>query len=231
MPLLDIELSDNLLTLTLNDPQTNNALSPSMAEELIQSLKGHDFEALCLKAHGSQFCSGGNLQFYKNLKSRDEGLVYNQRIAEILKALYEWPVPTFVYVQGGCFGGGIELITCFDWIMASPSSLFGLWQRRIGLTYGWGGQKCLEDRIGTAQAQVWLHGGETRSAWRAQEMGLVDEVLMRSQADQKIKQRVKRLKAMDPETFSEVKSHRKNQHQAFQSLWGGPRHSKALEKF
>lgn len=231
MPLLKTNNVNETLIITLDDPNTRNAFSPAMAESFYQVLNDNNFNALIVLAEGPLFCSGGNLQFYKSLASKEEGLEHNQRITEILDHLYRLPVPTTCYVQGPCYGGGVELISCFDWVVSHPASLFGLWQRRIGLTFGWGGQERLLQRLSIQKLETWLFNAETLPVSSAIQLGLVDEIAFSSQGKKVCLSYVERAMALGSENFKKIKFQRQNQGQVFSQLWLQEDHKRALAKF
>lgn len=229
MSLLSTVLENKILVITLNDPLSRNAFSPQMADEFYQVLRTTSFSGLIVRANGSCFCSGGNLSFYKKLPTKAEGLKYNKRITHILSHLYELPQPTLALVNGGCYGGGVELLSCFDSVFATPASLFGLWQRRVGLTYGWGGQPRVEQKIGSRKAQSWLLSGSTLSSYQAQEWGLIDQVLLLENLLPCGFDHLNRQLEMGESELQQIKTS-KDQNSIFQSLWLEGRHKDVLKK-
>lgn len=178
--LLRSVIIDRVLHLVFADPKTRNSLSLRAAEELQNSLTTHtgQYDAVCFRAEGRVFCSGGNLSDYRQMVEGEEGRVVNQRIATILDELARLPVATFCLVEGDCFGGGVELLSAFDFVYSAPHSFFGLWQRRAGLTFGWGGGARLAKRLGEAQLKNLAMASDTISAQHAREIGLIDAVAL-----------------------------------------------------
>lgn len=232
MALLNWNLEDNILVVRLNDPSTYNAFSPAMAEEFHKLRTSENHKALILTAASSPyFCSGGNLKHYKSLSDPSEGLAQNQRIEQILQDLATSSVPTLAAVHGITLGGGIELVSAFQQILATPASLFGLWQRRIGLTFGWGGQGRLEERIGTTRTRGWLQQGQTLTAWKAQQWGLVDGIVSPGDLLNHAKDRVNRSLLWGQESFAAIQETPGNAAPAFKKLWMKGRHQEVLKKF
>ena len=230
--MLKTQIKDSLLILELDDQESYNAFSPAMAAEFHKQLQENTYKAVYLTSNGhkSIFCSGGNLSFYKNLETRDEGLEHNDKIRFILNEFKSLKVPKVCYVNGTVLGGGIELISCFDRILASPHSLFGLWQRRIGLTYGWGGEKRLLQRISKSKLEQWLFQASTKSVYEAKEIGLVDEICLSNQAIAASNRWIDNVCSQGIESFEKIKSH-EDPSKAFQALWLSEKHKKVLKKF
>lgn len=231
MPLLRKEKKQDLLILTMDDPKSKNAFSPPMAEELANYISKETFKGLILTNSSSQFCSGGNLRFYKDLETKDDGLKHNQRISEILNQLDQLKVPTACFVNGACYGGGVELISSFDRVLCSPSSLFGLWQRRVGLTFGWGGQSRLERRLGAQMVNRWLLGGETIPSYEAKSRGLVDSIQLSSKGLETCIHWVEGVLRLGSENLDMILKEREDQEGVFQKLWLGKEHKEVLDKF
>ena len=63
-------------------------------------------------------------------------------------------LPSYIIVvlEGAAIGGGAELLTLGDWIIADKKSKVGFVQARLGVTTGWGGGARLIDRIGKVKA-------------------------------------------------------------------------------
>lgn len=231
MPLLNYLKQDKILKVTLSDPSTKNAFSPAMADELKSVLDKEEFDGFFLTGQGPLFCSGGNLSFYKGLPKKQQGLGYNKRITELLDHIYQLPVPTSCYVQGPCYGGGIELVSCFDWVVAHPASLFGLWQRRVGLTFGWGGQQRLQAKIGKAPLESWLFQGSTWPASKAQEAGLVNQTTFYNQGEEAGVHFIEKALKYGATNFAKIKSDRQTQDKIFSQLWMAEDHKRALDRF
>lgn len=230
MPLLKKEIRNHILILTLSDPESRNAFSPPMAEEFFKALEESTFNSVLLKAEGPVFCSGGNLPFYKNLKTKKEGLAHNKRITEILDHFQSLAVPKTCLVEGLCIGGGVELVAAFDKVFAAPQSLFGLWQRRVGLTFGWGGQDRLLKKISAKDLQNWLLEACTHSAYHAKDLGLVDEISISSQIEGKALQWIQDLESRGPLSRKTILENADNPKSVFESLWLGEEHKSALGK-
>ncbi len=231
MSRLKYDLQDDILWVTLADPEAGNAFSPAMAAEFHKLRQSHAHQALIVQNEGRFFCAGGNLRHYQSLKSKEEGLQQNQEIKEILSDLENSSVPTLALVDGIVLGGGIEFLSAFHQIIATPSSLFGLWQRRIGLTFGWGGQARLQQRIGPVRTRQWLNSGKTHSAWMAQDMGLVDAVVLRESLTLEGRKVISEINEMGGDSFAQIQANKNDQDVAFKKLWLSGRHKKVLSQF
>lgn len=141
----------SFLKLVLDNEAEGNAFGLGTATELrrrLKTLKSKPVHGLFLTNKGSRFfCTGGNLN--EQLKvSRAQSLKTQKSIREVLGEVSSLPIPTVVAVQGDAFGGGAELLASFDYVLCTPKVQIGIWQRRLGVTFGWGGGQKLLQRLG-----------------------------------------------------------------------------------
>ena len=229
--MLHSHFSNSILHLELDGGDRFNPLSLQLARELKASLNVTGIEGVLLTAKGRAFCAGGNLRDYQNMQSPDQGLAVNREIAEILEFIDNLSIPTACYVQGLALGGGVELISCFQFIGASPQSLFGLWQRRQGLSFGWGGGERLARRVSKPLLSQWVLTADTLNAYQAKEMGLVDQITLRRKGSEVCKSWIEKVREFG---FSEAHTILQSgvvNNRAINELWMKPRHQKALKSF
>lgn len=221
-------LRDDVLWVSFSDPASRNAFSIAAARELRAVLNG-SFRALVFSAPGRVFCSGGQLDDYASMASADEGRRVNDEIRDVLTKLASLPVPTIACVAGDAFGGGVELISAFDYVLSVPHAMFGLWQRRIGLSFGWGGGARLEKRLGAGVLRSLSLSTHAVSAREALSIGLVDQLVSPAALEATAASLASRLIALPPEPVATLKafSH-ETEAGDFNSLWWNPSHSSVL---
>jgi enoyl-CoA hydratase/carnithine racemase len=227
--LITAVVRDDILFLNLNDPESRNALSFRAARELLNHIGKKNFSALVFSSTGRVFCSGGKLSVYASMATADEGRKINDEIRSILEALTSLDVPTLAAVGGDAFGGGVELLGCFDFVVAAPHALFGLWQRKIGLSFGWGGGARIEKRIGAAHLKSLALSTAAISAHEAARIGLVDFVVQESELLSKAEGLARALLALPSEPVAGLKAFEASREvESFQSLWWNPSHKAVL---
>lgn len=234
------EIREKILIAYFDNSERSNCLSLACAKELhqiLKTIKKEKLEGLLLTSEQRVFCSGGNLNDYANLKNKAAGIKINKEITKILNDLSELPVPTICLVTGDCFGGGLEWISAFDTVYAIPSALFGMWQRRIGLSWGWGGGHRLKMRLSKKNAVNLLLHAQNFSSYHACEMGLIDLVYPRELIFEKGLEFLKKQKDLPKIPFNKIKSGdliehiSKKEQKLFESLWMNPEHQRLLSKF
>jgi enoyl-CoA hydratase/carnithine racemase len=175
------------------------------------------------------FCSGGNLTDYAAMTSPEEGKRVNRKIAAILDEVSRLPVPTVCAVTGDCFGGGVELISAFDVVLSVPHAMFALWQRKIGLSFGWGGGKRLESRLGIHKLRQLALSANSFSALEAMKLGLIDAVSIDERLLEDARACAMGMSALPKAPVASLKSYTpEKEKEIFESLWLNEEHAKVL---
>lgn len=160
-------------------PGAANALSLEAARELRKLQKSYGKwkkPVIVSSVHPRVFCSGGNLSDYKKLKGKPPGLKVNREIQSVLDGFGNWAVPKLAVVEGDVLGGGMEWLARFDFRWSTPNAFFAFWQRRIGLSTGWGGGKAWSRIIGEEKVRKLLLEARVLSAGEALRHGLTDQI-------------------------------------------------------
>jgi len=232
MGLLNGKIHDSILTLEFRDASSRNSFSIRAAEELremCESKKG-SYDAIVFYAPGRVFCSGGNLADYAAMTAANPGRDVNRRISQILDDFSRLTVPTFAVVHGDCLGGGLELISAFDTVLTSPHALFGFWQRRIALTFGWGGGRRLERRVGSKKLTQLALSASTFGSLEAHRIGLVDAVCVEPLLMEEALKRAKKLRDLPKAPVQPLKAwETAKEQQTFESLWWNEEHKAVLK--
>jgi len=170
------------------------------------------------------------------------GKQVNRRISEILERIALLEVPTVCVVAGDCFGGGLELMSAFDGVLAAPHVMFGFWQRKIGLSFGWGGGRRLQERLGLKRARQMALAAATVPANEALALGLVDaihpEPLLEAEGEALLRRwmalpraPVRPLKSWNVAREGEFRDCEcEYERETFEGLWGNEEHREALKR-
>jgi enoyl-CoA hydratase/carnithine racemase len=175
------QVVEKTLLLSFHSDLTANALSLSAALELSQLIKTHqkNCDRLVMRSsHKRIFCSGGDLKFYEGLKNKTLGLKANRQIGQVLTKLKKWPGRTLAIVEGDCLGGGMELLSAFDEIWSTPYAQFAFLQRRLALSFGWGGYQRWQSRLPEALLKRLAISTQRISAASAFTYGLIDQIIL-----------------------------------------------------
>ena len=166
--------------LTLNEPASLNAMTPDLLGALATAIgemtDDPGMRALVLTGEGRGFCSGQNLKASEALgPDIVDGVMRHYWPA--FRALRECRVPVVVAVNGVAAGGGFSLAMSGDIVVAARSASFIQVFSRIGLVPDLGSTWLLPRLIGRQRALELMLLNEPLSAERAQEWGLVRQVV------------------------------------------------------
>lgn len=126
-------------TITLNQPDRHNALSPRMIAELTAAASelGCDekVRVVILTGAGKSFCAGGDLSWMREQFSaaRETRISEAMKLASMLRDLNELPKPLIGKIQGQAFGGGIGMMAVCDVAIGVNEAKFALTETRLGL--------------------------------------------------------------------------------------------------
>jgi enoyl-CoA hydratase len=178
--MVDVEVAERVGTITLNRPQTRNALSVEVTELLdqaIEDLDGHpEVGAIILTGADPAFCAGFDLRSL----STEPRSVQRQRQEAPPKHLGLMPVhqtPIIGAINGAAVTGGLELALGCDFLIASDRARFADTHARVGVMPGGGMTIRLPQLIGMDRARRMSFTGDFINAQTAYEWGLVVEVV------------------------------------------------------
>lgn len=129
----------SILEVTLCRADVRNAMNPELIKELteifVQASSQNEIRGIFLFGEGSAFCAGADINYMQTIASL--GVKENQEDAERLFALFEsvykCEKPVVTFVQGACFGGGLGLLACSDFVIADPNAQFCFSEVKLGL--------------------------------------------------------------------------------------------------
>lgn len=171
----------SIATITLSRPEKRNAISYELIEELLGALNElarSSALVLILTGEGKAFCSGMDLENLKALtgRSAEQNLKDSETMAELFRALYEFPRPTIAAVNGAAIAGGCGLATLCDFTLAVPEAKFGYTEVRIGFVPAIVSTFLLR-QIGEKSARDLLLTGRIIGADEAHRIGLINEIV------------------------------------------------------
>lgn len=184
MSKVDVEVADAVITITLNDPDTLNALGPAMAGELREAVRfaadpAQGLRCMVLTGAGRAFCSGGSLGM---MTAEEGGREQTERISlgthhhYVMKLLRDLPYPVITAVNGPAAGLGFAYALAGDLVVAAQSAFFLAAFRNVGVSSDGGLSWTLPKIVGWARAKELLLLGHRLGADQALEWGLVNRV-------------------------------------------------------
>ena len=189
--------------ITLTRADVHNAFNDTLIAKLTAALEGMGSDPrvriVVLAAQGRSFSAGADLNWMKAMavNSEAENLEDAQKLATLMKTLNELPKPTIALVQGAAYGGGVGLAACCDITLAAEEARFCLSEVKLGLIPAVISPYVIA-AIGEKAARRYFLSGEPFSAWEAQRLGLVQEVVPARDLESTCRQVVDALMAGGP---------------------------------
>ena len=172
---------DHVMLITLNRPDSANALNTQMANDLIEVFEGlaldpNNTRAVVVTGSGARaFCAGGDLKERNSMSDHlwtKQHLVYERMVRAVLGC----SIPVIGAINGAAYGGGCELACALDFVYASEKAKFAQTETRLGIIPGAGGTQTLARAVGERRAKELILSGQPFSASKAKEWGLVNDV-------------------------------------------------------
>lgn len=177
-PVLLVEKSEGIATLTLNRPRAMNALSQELRTEIARSFRAlrSDPEAgvVILTGAGRAFCAGLDLKELGGESPRPEGGAGD---GGMLASIQEFEGPVIGAINGYAITGGFELALACDVLIGSTEARFADTHARVGLVPGWGLSQKLSRMIGISRAKELAFTGNYLTAEQARAWGLLNRVV------------------------------------------------------
>lgn len=180
---LKLVTDQSILTVSLNRPQTLNALSVEMFDDLSslcdELAEANEIHVVILTGAGKGFSSGLDLNLFVQGASQwtqDDLRVMIRRWQETFNKFEALPQITIAAVNGVCVGSGLELILTCDFRICSSRSTLALPEVKLGIIPDLGGITRLTRIVGPAWAKEVILRGRNVSAMEALRIGLVNRV-------------------------------------------------------
>lgn len=178
-PTLLVNIRNHVATVTLNRPQTLNAVDVQMTEDLeklVAWLAGHEQQVrvVLLTGAGKAFCAGDDVRELPSL-STETARQLSLRQAALYLAFERLPQPIIALVNGDAFGAGCVAAYSADLRIASHAARFAMPEIRLGWPPGYGLAQ-LTALVGKARALEMCLMGRPITSRQALDWGLVNEV-------------------------------------------------------
>ena len=205
-----ISAQGGIATVVLSRPDVRNAFNDEVIAELSQAFiqLGDDpqVRAIVLMAEGPAFCAGADLNWMRRMAdySREENEQDAEKLAFMLRTIYECPKPTIARVQGDVYAGGMGLVACCDMAVSVDTANYCLSEVKLGLIPATIGPYVIR-AMGPRASHRYFLTAERFSAAEARRIGFVHEVVPADQLDATVSTWVQALLAASPNAIKECK--------------------------
>ncbi len=184
----ELTLADGIAHLRMSRPEKRNSMIPAFWRELPEIIGAIDAageaRVVVISSSGPHFTAGMDLAVFANedgvgvAKAVRGARLYDTigLLQQTFSCLERCRVPVIAAVQGGCIGGGVDMVTACDLRYTTEDAFFCVQEINIGMTADVGTFPRLAKIIPEGIAREMAYTGRRLPASRAREVGLVNEV-------------------------------------------------------
>jgi enoyl-CoA hydratase/carnithine racemase len=181
--------AEAVIRLRISNPERRNALDHEILDALAETLPRLDrgIETRCLLITGAPpvFSAGYDIaSIPSDTFERDAEALVAHPFHAAMEAIASHPWPTLAAINGHCIGGGLELAITCDLRICAAGAKLGMPPVKLGLVYGHTGLRKFLDTVGLARTKELFLTGRNYEAARAEQIGLVNEVVESERLEQ-----------------------------------------------
>lgn len=175
-----VAYSEEIATITINNPQRANVLSKQMMRELARAIgaiaRDEAVRAVIITGAGERvFVGGADIRELRELTATS-ARVFIRELHTLIEAIRDLEKPVIAAINGACLGAGLELAIGCDVILAADTATFGMPEIQIGIP-SVVEAALLVNLIGALRTKEFLLTGDRWDAARAERYGLVNYVV------------------------------------------------------
>ncbi len=203
---LKVEMKGATATVTLNRPESRNAMSAQLMREMIacagRLAARRELRVVIVRGAGVCFSAGADLKDARRWGDGVRSLEENREIASLgfrmARAWEELPHMTIAAIEGYAIGGGVALAVALDWRVIARDAFVSFPEIALGIPLTWGTLPRLVNLVGPARAKRLTILCERFAAPDALAMGLVDYVTEKGRALKQAREIAKAVLALPP---------------------------------
>jgi methylglutaconyl-CoA hydratase len=207
MGVVETEIVNSVMTITLGDEERRNALSHQLLSELMDAIGAGENDprvrVVVVTNRGTTFCAGANLA-ERSSEHPSGTSVRSVELADLFRRIRLSPKPFVGRINGHCVAGGVGLAAVMDISIAIDSAKFGFSEVRVGVAPAIISVVCLP-KMRLADAQSAFLRGDRFSATEAARIGLINKAVVPGELDHEIEAVVNDLLAGEPHALAMAK--------------------------
>ena len=173
-------LSEGILTITINRPDKLNALNKEVFDDLDNAMEevynNTQIKSVIITGSGSKsFVAGADIAEFSSF-SKEEAIQLSKRGQQVFFKIENCPKPVVAAVNGFALGGGCELAMACHFRICSENAKFGQPEVNLGLIPGYGGTQRLTQLIGKGKSMELQMSAQIIDANEALQLKLVNHV-------------------------------------------------------
>lgn len=191
-------VKDAVATIELSNPRRRNALTRDMCRDLAYTVAQldarDDVHALVLRGAAGDFSAGVSIdELSAVLLDRDDDGNPLDHLSIADHAVSAVAKPTVAVVEGCCMGGGWQLASACDFVIAADNARFAITPAKLGIIYPRSGIDRLIRCVGAARAKYLLLTGTEISGHQARTLGLIADSFPGEEFDDRVHRLVRDL--------------------------------------
>jgi len=213
---IDLEVDAAIATLVLNRPDKLNAWSWESARQIAAHADAlrfrDDVRVVIVRAEGRSFCAGVDLGMpadrITGRSAAEKTRNYYERfrwVHERFHVLANLPQPVLMAIHGHCLGAGLELAMLGDIRIAADDAQFALPEAKVGVSIDAGADLRLVSELGAGWTRLLAFSGRRIDAATALRIGIVQEVVARSELVPHVRRRAEEIAANAPLAVQGIK--------------------------
>ena len=189
-----VEISDQIAHVIMNRPEKRNNMNAAFWRELPEIIKDIDYNSkarvIVLSSTGPHFTGGLDISSFAGVsdpvgevdartKKLQKGTAFYDNVLQMQESfncLEACRVPVLAAIQGGCIGGGVDLVSACDIRYATENAFITIFETNIGMTADVGTFPRLVKLIPEGYVREMAYTGRKVSAAEAKSMGLINNV-------------------------------------------------------
>lgn len=212
MSAVELQIEEEIATITLNRPEKLNALAGTMRQELADAIHAADSDpssrVLIITGAGRAFCAGGDVEFMTTLQSEGRLQEFRELLdagTAVVTSIRSASKPVIAAINGVAAGAGCNLALACDFRFAAEGAKLGQSFVRIGLHPDWGGTYFLPRLVGASRAMEIMMSGRMVEAAEALRIGMVDRLAPADELMQEVRHFGAALAAAPPIAIEGIK--------------------------
>ncbi len=192
--LVNLAISKDIATITINRPEAMNALNETVVEQLTERFSEAEqnpgVTAIIFQGAGKAFVAGADIRFFieKIKAGKIADIVdFTRKGHQLFRRIEDSDKLTIALLDGLSMGGGSELALACQAIVATPAGSLSFPETGIGIYPGLGGMLRLGRHLGPELAKYYVLTGAAITASDAKELGIVTRLVEPSAVDEEIR--------------------------------------------
>ena len=177
----ELDTNEGVAHLKMARPERRNAMTASFWRELPEIVRGLDVRVLVISSTGPHFCAGLDVSMFGSGALTTESVTarrqFREKLEELqasLSSLAEARFPVIAAVQGGCIGGGVDMVTACCLRYATRDAFFVIQEINLGMMADVGTFNRMPKQLAEAVVRELGYTGDRLSAERAERLGFVN---------------------------------------------------------